>query len=81
MKVRIELEDVILNENQEGVTLTIVPLEEIKPEDYEKEPTKAMWIASTLIELFNTGAIQPIVEQYKIQVGAATGVEGPPATA
>lgn len=73
MKVMLELNDVVMPNGQDGVTLKIIPLENVDPADFEKEPTKAMWISATLIELFNSGALQPIVMQYQQQVGGERG--------
>lgn len=77
MKIQLNLEDITLPTGGEGVSLTIIPLEAIEPEDFNKEPTKAMWISACLIELFNTGALQPIVAQYMASQGGERGSEGP----
>lgn len=77
MKILMTLEDTELPTGGAGVSLTILPQEELAKEDYDKEPTKAMWISAAFIELFNTGAIQPIVQQYMAQAGGQRGSEGP----
>lgn len=58
MKVAIVFSDVEFENGHPGVAMSFHPMEAVDEEAIAKTPTKAMWIASTIVDMFNSGDIQ-----------------------
>lgn len=74
MKVAIIFEDVIMPNGTDGVAIALQPLADITEEEAALPPTKAMWITSTIVDMFNSGEIQQHTLNFINRNNGITGV-------
>lgn len=65
MHIGMEFKDTLTPDGKQSVEFKISNLEEIKPEDLEKELTPVGWIAEVIATLMQTGQMVELIESYK----------------
>ena len=65
MHIGMEFKDTLSPDGKQSVEFKISNLEEIKPEDLEKELTPVGWIAEVIATLMQTGQMVELIDSYK----------------
>lgn len=74
MHVSISLKDVTSPDGKESIEMEVNVLEDIPEEDMNKEPTPTMWATNVIVNLFQSGQIVQLVDNYKAQLTIAAQV-------
>ncbi len=70
MHVGMEFRDTLTPDGKQAVEFKISNLEEIKPEDLEKELSPVGWIAEVISVLMSTGQMSELIDSYKADLSA-----------
>ena len=70
MHVGMEFRDTLTPDGVQAVEFKISNLEEIKPEDLEKEISPVGWIAEVISVLMSTGQMTELIDSYKADLAA-----------
>ena len=70
MHVGMEFRDTLTPDGKQAVEFKISNLEEIKPEDLEKEISPVGWIAEVISVLMSTGQMTELIDSYKAELAA-----------